>query len=339
MKNIFALLLLLAANFSFAQQRTTINQTITTGDYGLACVGGFTDKDNIASASTTDFARLSVLANLTCVQWLRGELDGAAPTGYYAGFYVKTSNLVNLLSTITVATYNGTTRQESRSGGSLLQLVTGGEGYVYFQTTLPHNAIRIEIGGAVTALFSTDVFLGFSQASDPNAVLPVKFGKLQATKRDGSHQLSWTLAGDETIRTMQVEKSVNGRDFSAVANLQPNATGNYQYNYQGADASAWYRVNATTISGKTYTSNIASIKANDAASILIQNPIHGSLVLHTTITSPLAILIHNSSGQLVATQQTTGGGKYNIPISTAGLYLVSVYEHGELLQQSRVINQ
>lgn len=135
-----------------------------TGIFGaVSALGTISDPWNVVSASKTDFARISNTAAVAAVASI-SVLDPVStyPAGTFAGYVIQTAAvppvLLNLFNAITVTTYLNGSLQESKTGGSLIDLTVlatligtpGGASYnVGFETTAPFDEIRISVSSLV----------------------------------------------------------------------------------------------------------------------------------------------------------------------------------------------
>ncbi|MCB0125509.1 MAG: VWA domain-containing protein, partial [Caldilineaceae bacterium] len=148
---------------------TTSIDAAKTGTYGLACtfiLCNVSNEGNVVNANQTDFARLSMLAGLLGTNGLRlgAALGATFDAGTPVGFLIDTgSPLVdlNVVPTIRIHTYVGTTLQESYTLANLVELnILGGgtSAIVGFTTTKPFDTVQIEYE-SLAGLFGTiDVY-------------------------------------------------------------------------------------------------------------------------------------------------------------------------------------
>ena len=163
-------LLLIGMGNAYAQQSTVPKNVYTplvnaTGSgraltvssaNGLGTLWGIANNtpNNAINNSTTDFARLNILASLGSLttSWLEVRDPNANstgtyyPAGSYAGFVIGDFGVLDLRNKVTVATYMGGTQVEYRTmdGAALaVSLLSGGKSKVGFVTTQPFNRIRI----------------------------------------------------------------------------------------------------------------------------------------------------------------------------------------------------
>jgi len=145
-----------------------------TGISGVACVGcSVLDPWNVISESQSDFSRVTLVANVAGSAAI-SVVDPITtyPIGTAAGFIIRNVNSiaqVDLLSSITIQTYNNGTLQESRSAANLLNLellniITVGTGTQFnpsFITTMPFDEVRIVFSSLANVINVVDVFGAF----------------------------------------------------------------------------------------------------------------------------------------------------------------------------------
>lgn len=152
----------------------------------------------------TNHATFGSFISVNCPTSLSVKLEDAktAPAGYYAGFMLGSSGLLDLgvLSKLRLTTYkviNGVrTRQESATGANLLdlKLLPNGQYQVSFATTLPFDEVQIEQLDTAAALSNLDIYYGFGV--EPSAFV--------GTTRILSDFASTTAPGKATTNTSGV---------------------------------------------------------------------------------------------------------------------------------------
>ena len=134
-----------------------------------ACVlSGIQNPEAAVDSDLTNYAQFLSAATVGCPPALdvRLAVTQPLPAGYYAGFVVGTSGLLDLgvLSGLRVSTYlNGVATGESATGEGLLELraLPDGKYQVSFPTTQPFNEVKIERIGAITVLDNLRLYYGF----------------------------------------------------------------------------------------------------------------------------------------------------------------------------------
>ncbi|GAB3577226.1 T9SS type A sorting domain-containing protein [Hymenobacter daeguensis] len=130
-----------------------------------------TNPENAVDTDLTNYARFGTFLSVNCPTALSVKLEGlrTAPAGYYAGFMLGSSGLLDLsvLSKLRLTTYrtvNGVrTKQESATGANLLdlKLLPNGQYQVSFATTLPFDEVQIEQLDTAAVLSNLNIYYGF----------------------------------------------------------------------------------------------------------------------------------------------------------------------------------
>jgi hypothetical protein len=144
-----------------------------TGITGAVCAGCLiADPWNVVSASNSDFARVTLIANAAATASIAvvNTID-TYPTGTATGFIIRPVGSiaqVDLLNSITISTYNNGTFQESQTGAGLLNVELLGtlavtvnpaaNVNVGFITTRPFDEVRIELRGVANVINENEIY-------------------------------------------------------------------------------------------------------------------------------------------------------------------------------------
>ncbi|GAB3873813.1 hypothetical protein GCM10028824_26020 [Hymenobacter segetis] len=162
----------LTSHFPAGDLTPYYNTAITPGD--LVSVCGNTNIYNPEFAvdnSLTNHATFGTFISVNCPSSLSVKLESSktAPAGYYAGFVLGSSGIIDLaaLSALRITTYktiNGVSvKQESATGANLLdvKLLPDGKYQVSFPTKFAFDEVKIEQISALAALNNLDIYYGF----------------------------------------------------------------------------------------------------------------------------------------------------------------------------------
>ena len=135
--------------------------------------------ENAVDNDLTNYAQFGSFISVNCPQTLSVKLEGSktAPAGYYAGFMLGSSGLLDLsvLSKLRLTTYktiNGVrTKQESATGANLLdlKLLPNGQYQMSFATTMAFDEVQIEQLDTASVLNNLNIYYGFGV--EPSAFL------------------------------------------------------------------------------------------------------------------------------------------------------------------------
>lgn len=301
---------------------------------------------NVVNSSMSDFAVIhaNLLAPLTCKPGqykIKTDLNlggiEALPAGYYAGFMIKTSSLLDfntLKSSITINTYADGEYQESGTGTKLIGadlLSVHGQAMVYFKATRAFSAIELEIKSTlipVNIAFDVNVYYGTGFS---NEVWPVSISNFKATLTGTAAALSWTSANEVNLKNYEIERSTNGINFQTIG-IVNTIKGDNTKNYHYTDANLlsgnyYYRIKSVDNDGKAVRTGIASVLLSGAAAAIVYPTlIQGKkpLWIKTTQTGTMHISVYDLQGRLVqqATKNTDGLTSIATAALSRGMYFV-----------------
>jgi hypothetical protein len=142
-------------------------------------------------------------------------------------------------------------------------------------------------------------------------ILPVNFIQLSAQKNATAVNLIWEVASNSMVHHFEVERAVDGRNFSIVGSLTPDAL-SHQSKYIFSDNSApagilFYRIKAFGLTGDVRYSSIVKVSTNKIQSnfLIAPNPVIGGemhIQLNNQPPGNYLLKITNSMGQLIKQQ-------------------------------------
>jgi hypothetical protein len=176
-------------------------------------------------------------------------------------------------------------------------------------TTVKVNfAVNADAASGATNRFK----IVFKPAAAPSP-LPVTFTDVKAFRQAASVMVKWNVENEINIAKYEVEKSLNGKDFSAVnttlAAGKNSLTGNYSWADENpANGTSFYRIKSIGTDGSgQYTAIIkVSILQSAASFNVYPNPVTGSKVTLQMDNQPAGIYqlkLINNAGQVIYTNR------------------------------------
>jgi hypothetical protein len=180
-------------------------------------------------------------------------------------------------------------------------------------------------------------------------VLPVKFGNVTATLKNGTTKVSWSILTEENIVSYSVERSANGTSFNEIGSVRANKSGAYNFSdvnpFVGVN---YYRVKAVGIDGASKYSTV--LKVNNAKGgsefAIYPNPVKGN-VLSVQLTNlergSYTLTLLNEVGQKTFSKMINhDGGSANQTISLpagtkAGYYTMNIIGNNISLQHNVLV--
>ncbi|MFM2359879.1 MAG: hypothetical protein RLY16_1872, partial [Bacteroidota bacterium] len=192
----------------------------------------------------------------------------------------------------------------------------------------------------------------FKLVFKPANVLPVTFTEVRATQQQNNIAVEWTIENQLNIQRYEVEKSTDGRNFSAVGQVAVtgNVRGTANYNWLDTRVSAgnnYYRVKSVDANGTFKYTQIVKvyIGKGTAAITVLNNPVQGSAIslqFNEQGKGNYQIKLSNVAGQQVLNKnlQYAGGNgtqSFAIPASLAkGIYHLEIVSPDNTRQVQKI---
>ncbi|HEX2534093.1 MAG TPA: T9SS type A sorting domain-containing protein [Chitinophagaceae bacterium] len=164
-------------------------------------------------------------------------------------------------------------------------------------------------------------------ASPEQGSLPVKWGNVQVSKNAaGKNLLQWTTLEEVNTEHFIVQRSTNGKNFTAIAHVAPKG-GSQAADYTLEDASAagdaYYRIIEVSVEGKPSYSRIVSIKGAAVAAVVYDG--RNTVRVQTAGGGTRQVQVLDMNGRLMLKASVTEGtAAVNVSSLTRGVYLVRV---------------
>lgn len=174
--------------------------------------------------------------------------------------------------------------------------------------------------------------------------LPVRFVKLAANCQGNSAQIIWTADNEVNMDRYTVERSADGKSFTALADVKSSAGASLQQTYKWTDISplpgtSYYRLKATnSVYATGYSPIMTFVDCGTEVVRLATNAASGEseLFLQLSQNAPVEITLFDVMGRRYAVagitgQQSIAQGTYHLPVTNSlktGIYLLSVTING-----------
>ncbi len=239
----------------------------------------------------------------------------------------------------------GTPNTGSDGLGSAYQ--TNGNGF----GEIAYKAYNSSDPDTVFSLFTNNGLM----ASKSNFSLPVELTSFNATsKRDGA-QLTWSTSTEVNNKGFDVERSLNGKEFSSIGFVRTKAeqgsttTLNYDFfDSRAVKGTVYYRLKQIDNDGHYRYSSIEKISVANTQNFTVAplgNPVKENIVLlvNTTVERTVQIQVSTANGAVIYSTQVKlqkGDANISIPVATApvGVLHVTVSDN-DSKQVIRIIKQ
>jgi len=285
-----------------------------TGDFMIGTTGsnGYLMKDKIlASGIYTITTPTYELANNASYVGYGFLLDGSARVARVEAAIIYISTLNNEMTTVFLAqfvpTYNNATPPTADvcraiSLSDLPGFPTGGQYRLRFELT-PNTGN----GGASENITFDDFRTNGTLSQSP---LPVSFIGFDAKKTSVGIQLVWKIAGEENVARYEVERSLDGRNFTTIATVSRTGKDTYTYLDATTNSTVFYRIKNVDNDAKFKYSTVARI-SNGKSSIVLKafpQPVQNQLTLqHPVIKGTSQISISTADGRIVRSLRPSAG--------------------------------
>ncbi|MES2773176.1 MAG: T9SS type A sorting domain-containing protein [Bacteroidota bacterium] len=177
----------------------------------------------------------------------------------------------------------------------------------------------------------SDFAIGGNASVNP---LPIGLLNFIGTKNGGVNNLSWTTSSENNNKGFELERSIDGNNFSLVSFVASKATNGNSTNpvsYAFSDAKpftagTYYRLKQIDVDGKKTFSKVILVKGNNPVKVQFEYvyPNPASKVINMVISTPSAeainIIVSDMSGKIMMKQNITlASGSNNIPMDISTL--------------------
>ncbi|MGG9970377.1 T9SS type A sorting domain-containing protein [Ferruginibacter sp. SUN002] len=210
---------------------------------------------------------------------------------------------------------------------------------VVIDTVLNQGDYYLVVGGDGNANTSNYGSLGSYQMRGIAGLLPIRDVALTGRKDvNGKHDLSWNIISDEPIKSVVVEKSTDGINFSNVNTFSSASTKAFAYTpFDKGDI--YYRLKVTSTFNETVYSNTVVLKNTDNAGKMF--------AVSTLVTNNISInaganyqyVLNDLNGRVIARGNGMQGfNKLNMDAQSKGIYVLQIISNNQRLTE-RIIKQ
>ena len=211
----------------------------------------------------------------------------------------------------------GTRVQQYQFGFIADNINAGIEGFL--EDNYLHTRTPLNLAGNTVVNFSIENIAG-SYAPDrfrivfaPSVPLPVTFTSVKAYRVDKNINVEWRVENERNMKQYEVEKSINGTQFTSIAIVPATANNGNSAIYLSIDTKPvegynYYRIKSVDINGKTtYTNVVKVLMGSIKRDITIYpNPITDGMIHLQFLNQPegkYGIRLLNKLGQIIVLRQ------------------------------------
>lgn len=177
-------------------------------------------------------------------------------------------------------------------------------------------------------------------------IIPVTLTGFWADLKSKEIQLTWEATYETNFKEYQVEKSLDGTNFSKIGTVKGTNSASYIFHDTDVPAGGivYYRLRMEDIDAKAQYSSTVAVRISGKISncFVYPNPSKGniSIRLSSTLTAPSSVRIYDIAGKLVnETKVAPGNNNLNLEVGnlTPGRYVVRISNNRQLFTESFIL--
>ncbi len=200
--------------------------------------------------------------------------------------------------------------------------------------------------GSSSTSFNSD-YIGLDDVTY-DAALPVTFMNFNGTIKDNKVLLNWATSNEINNSGYDVERSINGKDFSAIGFVKGNGNTSVVSNYSYLDGSKlpsgtlYYRLKQIDLDGAYKYSNIIQVNFENFSFNVYPNPVvdNSAVQFQLQETANVSIQVTSSTGKIVQVinKGSLQPGTYSVPLSlnnaAKGTYFIKLFANDKSYVQT-----
>jgi hypothetical protein len=195
----------------------------------------------------------------------------------------------------------------------------------FLEDSYLHTSVPIDLNGSNNINFSVNSDPGSSAvyrfrivfAPVAARILPLTFTSVKAYQQNNAVRVDWKTENELNIKSYNIEKSADGRQFSTVSNISPNNLPANTYTWTDAfpaNGNNYYRVSSKDINDKIQYTEVLKVSSGRLQGDIkvFPNPVTDNTIHLQIVNQPeglYEVKLINTSGQPLMTKQIqhTGG--------------------------------
>lgn len=206
---------------------------------------------------------------------------------------------------------------------------------VSIDTVLNAGTYYFVLSGTGNSNISAYGSLGEYTFTGAFAPLPIRSITLNGKAEKGKHSLDWKIVADEPIKTIVVESSNDGSNFSSLTTVAP-AAANFSYT-AFKNSTVFYRLKVTSVINQTVYSNTIALKTtgNDDNIFQVSTLVQNEILVNAANNYQYRLLGLNGKAILSGTG-LKGINKLNVSGLPSGMYIIQLFNENEI-QTERIV--
>lgn len=172
-------------------------------------------------------------------------------------------------------------------------------------------------------------------------VLPVELVSFSGDKKEGYNEISWTTSMELDNDYFQVQKSINGKDFKTIGEVDGNGQSeeeiNYLYYDTDPDASAYYRLKQVDFDGTTEYSKTIYVGASYADKIFMNIKENGRYVNIDPHHKTTSVIVYDMRGSIVLNKMIDKMTSIDYSHLSSGVYSITAFNSNDKTFQKFIV--
>ena len=167
--------------------------------------------------------------------------------------------------------------------------------------------------------------------------LPIRDVRLSGTTDKGKHNLNWNIVADESIKTIEIQTSNDGANFTRLADASATST---KFSYLPfKNSTVFYRLKVTSVINQTVFSNTIALKAEGADQKLfrVSTLVNNEIIINADLNYQYRI--NDMNGVTISIGKgLKGTSRINTLNLSKGMYIIQLFNDVQN-QTERIIKQ
>ena len=208
---------------------------------------------------------------------------------------------------------------------------------VTIDTFLTSGTYFLKIHGTGNTNIGSYGSLGAYTLNGHTGILPIHDVALTGNTNNNKHNLSWRIISDEPVKTIEVQSSADGTNFSDLTNV---ASATASFSYQPYKSSTvYYRLKVTSVINQVVYSNIIALKTTGKADNIftVSTFVQSDIVVNAA--ADYQYMLSDMNGRIINKGKGLKGITHiNVSNQPGGMYVMQLFNNDER-KTERIIKQ
>jgi len=208
---------------------------------------------------------------------------------------------------------------------------------ITIDTVLNTGTYYLKLDGTGNANISEYGSLGAYTLNGAAGALPIHDVSLGGTADKNKHSLNWRIIADEPVKTIDIESSADGINFTSLTAVTSTST---RFSYQPYTGNTvYYRLKVVSVIDQTVYSNTVALKGagNTEKLFNVSTRVQNDIIINAA--ADYQYRLHDINGRTVSAGSGIKGiNRVNVSNQSNGMYIIQLFNN-EQKQTERIIKQ